>query len=261
LTGTAFDGSSNYNSLQVTVRKAFSHGFTMQGSYTWSKDLGDLQTAANPNSGNSGDPTSLSQQYGPVYFSHPQRFILNYAYDLPFGQHNGPLGYVLGGWNVGGVTTIQDGTPLTITDANAGTIYGAGVSRAQMCNGATYANAATPGGTEARLNDYINVNAFVGGPGCSSVLPQIGNGTGFGNSGVGILLGPGNFNFDVTLMKTTRIKERQAIIFRAEAFNLFNHPQFGNPGGLAVSTLQGFGVINTTSVNPRIMQVALKYIF
>ncbi len=62
-------------------------------------------------------------------------------------------------------------------------------------------------------------------------------------------------------MKTTRIKERQTLIFRAEAFNLFNHPQFANPGGLATSTPQGFGVINTTTVNPRIMQLALKYIF
>ncbi|MGA2880187.1 MAG: carboxypeptidase-like regulatory domain-containing protein [Bryobacteraceae bacterium] len=262
LTGTAFDGKSNYNSVQVTVRKQFSHGFTMQGSYTWSKDLGDLQTGPNPNSGNSGDPTNLAQQYGPVYFSHPQRFILNYAYDLPFGKHDGALGYLLGGWNIGGVTTVQDGTPLTINDATGGTIYGAGVSRAQMCPGATYATAATPGGIEARLGGssggpgYININAF-----CSADLPQIGNGTGYGNSGVGILLGPGNFNFDVSLIKTTRFKERQAIIFRAEAFNLFNHPQFGNPGGIATSTPQGFGVINTTTVNPRVMQLALKYLF
>ncbi len=180
---------------------------------------------------NSGDPTSLSQQYGPVWFSHPQRFIINYAYDLPFGKHDGALGYLLSGWNVGGVTTVQDGTPLTITDATGGTIYGAGVSRAQMCPGATYATAATPGGIEARLGGasggpgYINTSAF-----CSADLPQIGNGTGYGNSGVGILLGPGNFNFDFSLMKTTRIKERQSDHIPGGSLQPLQSPAVWQPG-------------------------------
>jgi hypothetical protein len=257
LTGTAFDGKSNYNSLQVTVRKTFSHGFTTQASYTWSKDLGNMNSeTANASSGNSGDPTNLSQQYGPVYFNHPQRFIINYAYDLPFGQHQGFVGKVLEGWNVSGVTTVQGGTPLTITDANGGTIFGTATSRAQMCPGATYGTAKTPGSVQSNLNDYVSLGAF-----CSSDLPKIGNGTGYGNAGVGILLGPGQFNFDFSLVKTTRIRERQALIFRAEAFNLFNHPQFLNPANLAVSTPGTFGEITASSVNPRILQLALKYIF
>ena len=146
LTGTAFDGKSNYNSLQVTIRKQFSHGLTMQAAYTWSKDLGDLTG----NAANSGDPTNLAQQYGPVAFNRPQRLIINYAYDLPFGHRDGVAGYLLNGWNVSGVTTIQDGTPLTVTDANGGTIFGVNTSRAQMCPGATYGSAATPGGVESR---------------------------------------------------------------------------------------------------------------
>ncbi len=141
LTGTAFDGRSNYNSLQVTVRKQFSHGFTMQAAYTWSKDLGDLTGSA----ANSGDPTNLAQQYGPVGFSRPQRLIINYAYDLPFGRHDGAAGYLLNGWNVSGVTTIQNGTPLTITDGGGGSIFGVTTSRAQMCPGATYASGSYSG--------------------------------------------------------------------------------------------------------------------
>jgi hypothetical protein len=88
----------------------------------------------------------------------------------------------------------------------------------------------------------------------------IGNGTGYGDSGVGILLGPGQFNFDASLIKNTRIKESQNIQFRAEFFNLFNHPQFANPA-LALSTPATFGQITSSSVNPRIIQFALKYIF
>ncbi len=258
LTGTAFDGRSNYNSLQVTVRKQFSHGFTMQAAYTWSKDLGDLTA----NAANSGDPTNLAQQYGPVAFSRPQRLIINYAYDLPFGRHDGVAGYLLNGWNVSGVTTIQNGTPLTITDGSGGSIFGVSTSRAQMCPGATYASVVTSGGVESRLGGasggpgYINASAF-----CTADLPQIGNGTGYGNAGIGILLGPGQFNFDVSAIKTTRIGERQTLQFRSEFFNFFNHPQFSNPGTLAVSTPASFGQITTTSAGPRVIQFALKYSF
>ena len=258
LTGTAFDGISNYNSLQVTVRKQFSHGFTAQASYTWSKDLGDLTG----NAGNSNDPSNLAQQYGPVAFNRSQRVIINYAYLLPFGTHQGFLGFLTSGWNLSGVTTIQNGTPLTITDSAGGTIYASGDSRAQMRAGDTYSSIKTPGGVEDRLGGasggpgYLNPLAFD-----SKALPQIGNGTGYGNAGIGIILGPGQFNFDLSLEKTTHITERQTVIFRAEAFNLFNHPQFLNPGTLAVSTPATFGQITASSVNPRILQLALKYVF
>jgi hypothetical protein len=258
LTGTAFDGKSNYNSLQVTLRKQFSHGLTMQAAYTWSKDLGDLTL----NAANSGDPTNLAQQYGPVGFSRPQRFIINYSYDLPLGKHDGAVGYLLNGWQWSGVTTIQDGTPLTITDANGATIYGVNTSRAEYCPGSTVNSAITSGGVESRLGGtsggpgWVNIGAF-----CTADLPQIGNGTGYGNTGVGILLGPGQFNFDTSLIKTTRIREKHIVQFRAEFFNFFNHPQFANPANLAVSTASTFGQITSTSVNPRIMQFALKYNF
>jgi hypothetical protein len=252
LTGTAFDGKSNYNSLQVTVRKQLSHGLTMQASYTWSKDLGDLTA----NAGNSGDPTNLAQQYGPVGFSRPQRLVINYNYQLPFGSRTGAAGYLLNGWSLSGVTTIQDGQPLTITDGNGGSIFGVATSRAQMCPGATYSSALTSGPIGSKLDNYINAGAF-----CTADLPQIGNGTGYGNAGVGIVAGPGQFNFDVSLLKTTRIREKHTLQFRAEFFNVMNHAQFSNPATLAVSTPASFGQITSTSVGPRIIQLALKYAF
>ena len=79
---------SNYNSLQVTVRKQFSRGFTFQGAYTWSKNMTNLANNQ-ANSNNAGD---LWQQYGPAQFSRPQRFVANYSYDLPFGTHSGCTG-------------------------------------------------------------------------------------------------------------------------------------------------------------------------
>ena len=268
--GTGFDGSSNYNSFQVTVRKQFSHGFTMQAAYTWSKDLTNLYNSV----ANSNNASDLSQQWGPAVFSRPQRFVVNYSYDLPFGTHSGIAGKLLEGWNISGVTLLQDGTPMTIADSGAGTIYGtagsanqAGFARAQMCPGMTYGNIPTPGGVEQRLGGnsggpgYFNKSAF-----CNA--PAIGDGTDYGNSGSGILLGPGQFNWDMSALKTTRITERQTVQFRAEFFNIFNHPQFTNPnaGQGAIYSLPdrasgSFGQITSTSVNPRVIQFALKYMF
>jgi hypothetical protein len=268
--GTGFDGTYNYNSLQITVRRQFSNGFMMQAAYTWSKDLTDLYDSV----ANSNNASNLTQQWGPALFSRPQRFVVNYSYDLPFGTHTGILGKVAEGWSVSGVTLVQDGTPMTIADSSAGTIYGtagsanqAGFARAQMCPGMTYGSIATPGGIEQRLGGnsggpgYFNSNAF-----CSA--PMIGDGLDYGNSGSGIILGPGQFNWDMSALKTTRITERQMVQFRAEFFNTFNHPQFTNPnaGQGAIFSLPdrasgAFGQITSTSVNPRVIQFALKYIF
>ena len=264
---TSFDGAANYTSLQVTVRKQFSHGFLMQAAYTYSKDLSDMFASnAIGNGGNSNYPGDLWQQYGPVSFNHPQRFVVNYSYDLPFGNHNGALGYVTRGWNVSGVTTVQNGTPLTITDSRGGTVYGFGnygTARAQMCPGVSYGQIATSGGLESRLGGssggpgYFNSSSFCAPP----IAPNSpDNSTLFGNSGVGVLLGPGQFNWDVTLLKTMRFRERHQVQFRTEFFNTFNHPQFSNPASVAVGTAN-FGQITSTSVNPRIIQFALKYNF
>ncbi|HSR08600.1 MAG TPA: TonB-dependent receptor, partial [Bryobacteraceae bacterium] len=286
LQATAFDGISNYNSLQVTVRKQMSHGLSFQGAYTYSKSLTNV-IVDSANSNNAGD---LAQQYGPSYFNRPQRFILNYSWDIPSGKHTGVTGKLLSGWNLSGVTTLQDGTPMTFVDKSAGTAYGtngtgttSGFGRAQLCPGATAGTIATPGGIESRLGGYsggpgfFNPSAFCAAPAImpdgvtlttQAACPTCA--TLFGNSGMGILMGPGQFNFDASILKTTRITESKTLQFRAEFFNLLNHPQF-NSMGLSAGTAfgaslpqpfnQGAGTITTASVNPRIIQLGLKFIF
>ena len=267
--GTDFDGASNYNSLQATVRKQFSRGFMVQGAYTWSKNMTNLAN----NQANSNNANDMWQQYGPSQFNRPQRFVANYSYDLPFGKHAGVLERVLEGWNLSGVTVLQGGTPMTIADPNAGTIYGtagsgfAGFGRAQMCPGMSYKDIATAGGIEQRLGGasggpgYFNKAAF-----CAP--PAIGNGTDYGNSGIGVIPGPGQFNWDLAVLKRISIKENHSIQFRSEFFNAFNHTQFNNPnyGTGATYALPNvrsgaFGQITSTSVNPRVIQFALKYSF
>ena len=115
---------------------------------------------------------------------------------------------------------------------------------------------------------YYSAPSSTGQAQCAVANPGITCGTLYGNSGPGIVLGPGQFNFDISVLKTTRIRESQTIQFRAEFFNAFNDPQFTNPnsGQGSIYSLPNFaagnfGQITSTSVNPRIVQLALKYIF
>jgi hypothetical protein len=128
----------------------------------------------------------------------------------------------------------------------------------------TNANIATPGGDVARLGGWFNKAAF-------TTIPVIGatpgvagtGGTGYGDSGRGVILGPGQFNFDMVLMKTTQVgglREDGTLVFRTEFFNAFNHPQFNNPSSVNDATAT-FGAITSSSVNPRLIQFALKYTF
>ncbi len=268
------DGDLKYNSLQATVRKQFSSGLLLQAAYTYARAFTNEQAnGAFYSNLNSNNPADAKQQYGISPFYYPSRFVLSYSWDLPYKSQKGFAGRLLGGWNLSGVTTIQSGQPLTVTDGRGGTAYCGSscsaafsnvVTRAQMAAGATYANVPTAGGIEQRLGGpgvqgYLNASAF-------GLLPTggiYGNGTGFGNSGLGIVAGPGQFNFDAALVKNTRvggIREDATLQFRAEFFNIFNHPQFANPSSTDVSQ-PTFGWITTTSVNPRIIQLALKYSF
>ena len=180
---------------------------------------------------------------------------------------------------------------MTFVDGTAGTAYGtqgtgttSGFGRSQICPGKTYADIATPGGIESRLGGYsggpgyFNASAFCAPPAImpdgvtvTTVAACPTCATLFGNTGSGILLGPGQFNFDASILKTTKITERTTLQFRAEFFNLMNHPQFSNldPGsgtGGTVSSLPqplnaGQGTAINTSVNPRVIQLGLKVIF
>jgi hypothetical protein len=265
-----FDGIYRYDSLQVTVRKNFYKGMGFQTAYTWSKNMSNVGF----NSSNLNNPQDMGQQYGQTPYSRPHRFVATYQYDFPF-KANGVLNKFVQGWGAMGSTIIQSGNPLTFWDVRGGTIYGMvtgtyekGMSRAQLCPGVTFDQIETKGSVKNRLGRTGDPNAprfFNAAAFCAP--PAIGNGTDFGNSGVGIVRGPGQANFDFSLTKMTRIGEKQSVQFRTEFFNLFNHPQFAIPGSVAGNqTLYAnnaalFGVITSTSVNPRLIQFALRYQF
>jgi hypothetical protein len=271
----ATDTDTKYNSLQATLHKQFSHGFQMQAAYTWSRATATEWLYNDPD----------YSKYGPNPSYRPQRLAISYVYNLPGISNEGILGKVVNGWAVSGVTVAQDGFPLTLYDDRGGAIYGLGggspvESTPEFAAGMGPGNIATPGGVEARIGGanggpgFFNKAAF-------TTIPVIGatpgvtgtGGTGWGNAGLGLLLGPGQFNWDVSLSKTTKvggIREGATLQFRAELFNAFNHAQFNAPGvgTNSLSTGAGvdvnnatFGQITSTSVNPRLVQFGLKYIF
>jgi len=270
-----FDGVYNYNSLQTTVRKNFSKGIGFQAAYTWSRNLSNVGfDAANLN-----NPTDLWQQYGQTPYSRPHRFVVSYQYEFPF-KGDGMLGNFVNGWSLSGLTLLQSGNPLTLFDSRGGTVWGTpssgtvegGLSRAQLCPGSTYADIETQGSVKERLGRTGNasVKRFFN-PATFCAPPTIEGGTDFGNTGVGIVRGPGQANFDFSVTKLTRVAEGHTVQFRAEFFNLFNHSQFAIPVGAGAGapnnqTLYSnnanlFGVITSTSVNPRLIQFALRYQF
>jgi hypothetical protein len=272
VTGSCSCTDTKFNSLQATMHKQFSHGIQMQAAYTWSRTLTDTNYVIynNPGPGN----------WGPSTYYHPQRLTLNYSYQLPFGKHEGLMGKLADGWSVAGVTVVQDGTPVTPTDTRGGVLYGqTTTSTAQFTSGMGPANAANPAGgndqnrlgcantiTTCPGGGWFNRAAYLGPSATFPASPYASDGsTGYGNAGFGYILGPGQFNFDTVIVKNTivgGIREGANLEFRTEFFNTFNHPQFNNPTGSQLDASKTtFGQINSESVNPRLIQFALKYQF
>jgi len=258
------DGDMKFNSFQGTLRKRFSHGFQAQAAYAYSRSF---VTFLAGNTATYNNPDILVYQQNPSY--HPQRLAISYLWNLPLGSHQGLLDKLTSGWAWSGVTVVQNGTPLTVTDSRGGAIYGLNgtgtiISTAQYAAGMGAANAASSGSVEQRLGGR-NGGAGWFNPASFTTLPNVptSNGTGWGDSSMGIVSGPGQFNWDMSLTKSTKvggIREDAMLQFRTEFFNAFNHPQFSNPAVTDVSK-GTFGQITSSSVNPRLIQFALKYIF
>jgi len=263
-------GSSWYNALLVGLNKRFSHGLTSQISYTFSRDLStNANSTSGPNGGSSyGDQDNPKQRYGPDSFIREHRFIANFAYQLPGPKNTrSALGETIGGWMVAGVATIQSGRPLTLTynhSAGKPSVFGtAFLDRPSLSGKCTPSQYVNPGSVASNIGGsktYINTSCF-NDPAVFSADDPVG--VGFGNAGVGILNGPGQQNYDLSLIKRFPMswpREGTALEFRTEFFNAFNHPQFDDPD-VEFTSKSTFGQISRTIVNPRVVQFALKLSF
>ena len=256
------DGNSWYNSLQASITKRFSHGLQLIAAYTWARDLTDVSGAVTGGGfGGSiyGDQNNLRASYGPDPFIRPQRFVFSYVYDLPYpGDPSSIPGRLLGHWYLTGVTTVQSGHPLFAVWSNANNAYGVPNDRPDYIPGCAVNKS---GSIEKRINDYFNTNCFTMPP----VIGADGVATAFGNAPIGNIKGPGQFVSDVSLGKTFPIKwpkEAAQLNFKADFFNIFNHPVFADPS-TDFSPNAGVppGSISGTVSNPRVIQLSLKYLF
>jgi hypothetical protein len=175
----------------------------------------------------------------------PQRFVLSYVWGLPKLNQSAPLvRNTVGGWETTGILTLQSGTPFSIISGQDNSRSGDGIDYANVI-GNPYLGTSRPDGQ--LIKEYFNTAAFVPNP----------LGT-FGTSPRNLLRGPGLANLDFGLMKSFSRKERAALQFWAEEFNILNRPNFGNP----VTNLSAvnFGAI-TSAGSLRILQFALKLSF
>ena len=255
------DGRAWYNSLQASVTKRFSHGLQFIAAYTWARDLTNVPgqvVGGGFGGGIFGDQHNLNSNYGPDIFIRPQRFVLSYIYDIPYpGNASSAGGKILGGWYLAGVTTAQSGHPLfALNGKDVSNIYGIYQNRPDYTPGCTVRKT---GSVESRINEYFNTSCFTE----PAVIGDDGVGTGFGNAPFGNIKGPGQFVSDVSLGKDIPIrwpKEAAQLNFKADFFNIFNHPVFADPStdyesGGATGTVSG------TVSNPRVIQLSLKYLF
>jgi len=226
--------SSIYHGLQLSARKTVG-ALQLSASYTYSHSIDDASSAGDASFLNSYD---LAANRASSNFDQRHVFTLSYIYDLPFFKSGGGLTRtLLGGWQWSGITTIQTGTPYSVTNAgdgaaipgdNAGVANGTGTgSRPDLIGDP---NARIPGSGPANLGGtqfgplLVNPGAFAAPRGLT-----------FGDAGRNIVHNPRQTNFDMAIYKHFKVRESVSFEFRAEAFNVFNHTEFAYVGGDAGS--------------------------
>lgn len=250
--------NSTYHSGLVKLEKRFTRGGTVLGSYTWAKLISDTDTLTGwlESGGGAGgvqDNYNIRAEKSLALYDTPQRAVISYIVDLPFGKGQPILGNVTGiasrivsGWGVNGATTFQSGNPLPISVAvNTTNSFGGG----QRPN-RTGQSAHLDGSAQSRLSGWFNTAAFALPPSFT-----------FGNASRTMpdVRSHGIANYDFTVFKNTQITEKIGLQFRTEIFNLFNRVKFAYPG-TSMGTPQ-FGVISGQSNDPRLVQMALRLVF
>jgi outer membrane receptor protein involved in Fe transport len=281
LRGLYWTGDSFFDALEVRVSKRMSHGFQVEGSFTWAKNI-DTGSSATIGDNFTNSISSLfwfckACRRSVSDYNIPHTLVLNYLWDVPTSKDWGVIrSRVLGGWEVGGIFKAQTGVPMTpiISGDPLGLNSTDPWAFPDRLTGPGCSNPVNPGNP----NNYIKLNCFavpMATPAIAAVCTPFSAVPGscanlMGNAGRNSLIGPDLVNFDFSLFKNNyikRISERFNAQFRAEFFNILNRANFtapinnsalfdsnGNPVG-------GAGAVNQTSTTSRQIQFALKLIW
>ncbi len=255
------ESNSSYNGLNVEYQRRLSAGLLFKAAYTWSKSLDTVSGLNQGTDGGTGNIYDIGQpqlSYGPSTFDQRQKFVFNAGYDLPFGSSRhwlngwtGVGGKVVSGWRVNTIITAQSGFPFTVFQG--GNQSGNGETGTNNTGTPPSYNPAFSGPILLKtVAHWFNANAYA--------LPTVGT---FGNVGRDTLVGPDLRNVDLSLFKDTAVTERINTQFRVEAFNLFNHSNFGAPNNVAFSgaAISASAGAITSAATSRQIQFALKLMF
>jgi hypothetical protein len=278
---------SNYNGLQITATQRVWHGLNFLAGYTWSHSIDDATNNRSVQPQNSFAP---NLERGSSDFDLRHRFTLALTYALPSMKTKWQL---LEGWQVNSIVTLQGGTPYSVIDgvqsgddfsqtsefADRWDFFGnpkdfrAIPSGIPFFSGTMNPNCVAAASTPALLASLSSFGCYAKGN--SVMIPPV-LGT-FGTMGRNLFRGPSFYNWDFSLVKDTRLTERVRVQFRAEFFNILNHPQFANPEASTLfnedpSQPGAFGASSATpdvgaanpvigTGGPRNIQLGIKFIF
>jgi len=243
--------NSNYHALNGKLTQRLAKGLTYTVAFTWSKAI-DGGSATRTNGGDTLWPNNsytLNTMRGPSQFNLPRRFVASYVYNLPFGPgttilNHGAAGHIVGGWQLGGILTLADGTPIQ------GSTLG---DTANIGNLANYpeVTGVSPIPDNRSANHFFNAAAFDFTNPNLTWQP--------GNEGRDVLSTPGTKTLNASLARDIRIREHHTVNFRFEAFNATNHVNWNTPPNDPRSP-STFGIV-TSAKTMRQLQFALKYSF
>jgi hypothetical protein len=239
------DGDSIYHSLQAKLEHRWKNGFVLSAAYTFSKLIDDVDPVSRVTFAPPQNVYDLKADRGVGAYDIPQRFVANYVYSLPFGRgaryanSTRILKDIISGWELSGITELQKGQPIAITQPNTTN----GFTESQRPN--IVGNPVLSSGQT--LAHWFNTAAFQ--------LAPVGT---LGDSPRFPLHGPGLNNTDLALQRNFILRERVKLQLRGEFFNSFNHPQFSNPNGDVASS--SFGKI-TSALPARITEIVLRIFF
>lgn len=257
--GTNSIGVGAYDALQASMRQRPTDGLEFLASYTYSKALSDNVGYYGVGWGQTAgqgyyylDSNHPLKDYGRSPYDMKHNFSLAVIYELPFGKErkygsnwNGVTNGVLGGWVFNSIFSAHSGLPITVYDGAGQSLQATrSLERPnRLCNGAV---------SSAGTNDaWIDINCFQSAPAGQ-----------FGDSGVGIITGPGYWNWDLGVSKNVYVQGQKYFTFRVEAFNVLNHPNFAIQAGSAnIADPTTFGRIQNTFSAPRIVELVLKFTF
>jgi hypothetical protein len=255
--GTNSIGVGKYDALQASVRERPNDGLEFMASYTLGKALSDNIGYYGVGWGQTAvqgfyymDSSDPLRDYGPSPYDVRHLFSLAANYELPVGKGkkyalSGPADVALGGWRLNTIFQAHSGLALTVTDSAGQSLQATRSNERpdRTCTGNT--NASGPNDT------WIDISCFAHAP--------VGQ---FGNSGVGILHGPGYWNVDLGLSKDVHFTDTKYATFKIEAFNVFNHPNFAlQQGSTDIADPNNFGRIQNTFSAPRIVELAVKFAY